>query len=153
MCVIVARSVQTWWRHVACYLGVFQIAAVDFMRSISRMSVTDHQIKQLVKHLQAKYTDEGKKPVHFNFNASSTLCDKHNMFLWSFFKKTIMGGLVIIPFLWGNWCPYFWLMVISALGFKATVDPSLLCFVTCMQCFISGSPLVQHLLTSWCPAW
>ena len=35
-----------------------------------------------------------------------------------------------MSFLWGHWYPYFGLLVISALGFKAMVG-SLACFLTC----------------------
>ena len=42
-------------------------------------------------------------------------------------------------FLWGHWYPCFGLLVISALGFKARVDP-LACFVACVILrFTSGS--------------
>ena len=37
------------------------------------------------------------------------------------------------PFLWGHWYPCFGLLVTSALGFQAIVDPSLACFLACMQ--------------------
>ena len=36
-------------------------------------------------------------------------------------------------FLWGHWYPCYGLLVMSALGFKARVDPSLVCFVSCVQ--------------------
>ena len=36
-------------------------------------------------------------------------------------------------FLWGQWYPCFGLLVMTALGFKARVDPWLACFVACMQ--------------------
>ena len=36
-------------------------------------------------------------------------------------------------FLWGHWYPCFGLLVTSPLGFKARVDPSHACFVTCVQ--------------------
>ena len=36
-------------------------------------------------------------------------------------------------FLWGHWYPCFRLLMMSALGFKARMDPSLSCFPTYMQ--------------------
>ena len=36
-------------------------------------------------------------------------------------------------FLWGHWYPCFGLLVISAPYFKTRVDPSLTCFVACVQ--------------------
>ena len=35
--------------------------------------------------------------------------------------------------LWGQWCPCFVLLGTFSLGFKAGVDPSFACFVTCVQ--------------------
>ena len=35
--------------------------------------------------------------------------------------------------LWSHLYPCFGLLVMSALGFKARVDPSLVCFLACMQ--------------------
>ena len=52
-------------------------------------------------------------------------------------------------FMWGH----RWLLVTSALGFNARVDPSLAYFVTCMQWIPQNSPLVGHLLTSWWQTW
>ena len=56
-------------------------------------------------------------------------------------------------FLWGHLNPCFGLLVMSPLGFKARVD-LLSCVLRCLC--ITDSPdslLVQHLLTSWPPAW
>ena len=36
-------------------------------------------------------------------------------------------------FLWGHWYPCFGLLVTSPLGFKARVDPLLVCFLACVQ--------------------
>ena len=53
-------------------------------------------------------------------------------------------------FLWRHWYPCFGLLVMSALGFKVRVDPSLACLLTAMDS--SDSPVVWQLLTSWWPA-
>ena len=53
-------------------------------------------------------------------------------------------------FLWSLWYPCFGLLVTSALGFKVRVDP-LACHLWVIE--FSVSPLVQHLLTFWWPAW
>ena len=60
------------------------------------------------------------------------------------FLKTIFEGHQ--SFLWGHWYPYFGLLVMSALGFKAWVNPRLHAMDS------PDWPLVQHLLTSWWPA-
>ena len=38
-----------------------------------------------------------------------------------------------MSFIWGQWCPCFKLLVMSAIGFKARVDPSLTGFLSWMQ--------------------
>ena len=50
---------------------------------------------------------------------------------WNVFFFKIFGGHK--SFLWGHWYPCFGLLAMSPLGFKARVDPSLVCFVACMQ--------------------
>ena len=64
----------------------------------------------------------------------------------TFFKKNFGGHK---SFLWGHWYPYFGLLVMSVLGFKARVDP-LHAFSPVSS---SDSPLVCHLLTVWRSAW
>ena len=57
-------------------------------------------------------------------------------------------------FLWGHWYPYFGLLVTSPLGFKARVGSALFKLSGGIPLHIPwDSPLVQHLLTSWQPAW
>ena len=51
----------------------------------------------------------------------------------SFFFIKFFGGHE--SFWWGHWYPYFGLLETSPLGFKARMDPSLACFVACMQWF------------------
>ena len=51
-------------------------------------------------------------------------CNRHTFFL-------IFGGHK--SFSWGHWYPFFGLLAMSPLGFKARVDPSLVCFVACVQ--------------------
>ena len=46
-----------------------------------------------------------------------------------FFKKKFLGG----QSLWGHSHPSCGLLVTSALGFKTSVNPSLLCVVVCLQ--------------------
>ena len=48
-----------------------------------------------------------------------------------FLKNLIFWGHQ--PFLWGHWYPYFGLLVIYTLGFKARVYLSLRCFLACVQ--------------------
>ena len=43
----------------------------------------------------------------------------------------IFGGHNSFP--WGHWCPRFGFLVMSAMGFKARVDASLMCFLTYVQ--------------------
>ena len=45
-------------------------------------------------------------------------------------------------FLWGHWYPCFGCLVMSALSFKASVDPLFLCFITHLQ-------LIPH-IQLWC---
>ena len=54
--------------------------------------------------------------------------------------------------MWGHGYPCFGLLVMSALGFKARVDP-LACMLCCCAMKSSDSLLVQHLLTCWWQAW
>ena len=53
------------------------------------------------------------------------------MYSFFFFFLKIFGGHK--SFSWGHWYLYFGLLAMSPLGFKARVDPSLVCFVACMQ--------------------
>ena len=53
------------------------------------------------------------------------------MHVQKLFLRKIFGGHM--SFLWGHWYPCFGLLVMPALGFKARVDPLLVCFVACMQ--------------------
>ena len=72
----------------------------------------------------------------------------------SFFFKKFFGGHE--SFLWGHWYPYFGLLVMSPLGFKARVGSALfeLSGGICVMLHIPwDSPLVWHLPTSWQPAW
>ena len=57
------------------------------------------------------------------------------------------------PFHGGHWYPCFQSLETSALGFKARVDS--LAHMRCYLCATdsSYSPLVQHFLASWQPAW
>ena len=50
--------------------------------------------------------------------------------VWALFKKKIVGHK---SFFWSHWCPCFRFLVMSALGFKARMDPLLVCFLTCAQ--------------------
>ena len=55
--------------------------------------------------------------------------------------------------MWGHRCPCFGILVMSAFGYKARVDP-----LSCVHhrqhaAESSESPLVRHLLSSWQPAW
>ena len=73
---------------------------------------------------------------------SSRLC-----FWFDLYKKKFWKTLVI---LWGHWYPCFWLLMTSALGFKASVD-----LFTCMLPHLHAtesldSPLVRHLLPGCC---
>ena len=59
-------------------------------------------------------------------------------------------------FLWGHWYPCFGFLVMSPLGFKARVGSALfdLSGGICVMLHVPwDSPLVQHLPTSWQPAW
>ena len=59
------------------------------------------------------------------------------------------------PF-WGHWYPYFGLLVMSPLGFKARVGSALfeLSGGICVTLHVPwDSPLVRHWSTSWWPAW
>ena len=59
-------------------------------------------------------------------------------------------------FLWDHWYPYFGLLVTSPLGFKARVGSALFKLsggVRVMLHIALDLPLVQHLPTSWQPAW
>ena len=49
------------------------------------------------------------------------------------FKSVFSALLWYCFFLVGPLIPFFWLLVTSALGFKARVDPSLACFLACSQ--------------------
>ena len=64
----------------------------------------------------------------------------------SFFKKKIWGHKSSS---WGHWYPCFGLLVTSAMGFKARMDP-LHAFVLVWS---SDSPLVQNVLTVNRSAW
>ena len=72
---------------------------------------------------------------------------------WIFFFKNFGGHE---SFLWGHWYPCFKLLVMSPLGFKARVGSALfeLSEGVCVTLHVPwDSPLVQHLPTSWWPAW
>ena len=70
--------------------------------------------------------------------------------LFRLFKKNFGGHH---SFLWGHWYHSFGLLVTSAMGFKARVC-SIVCMLHCLHAMNSSdSPLAQHLLTSWQPAW
>ena len=47
------------------------------------------------------------------------------IFVYNFWRARVI--------LWDHWYPCFGLLVMSALGFKARVDPSLACFIACVQ--------------------
>ena len=69
--------------------------------------------------------------------------------LWLYFELFWKPSVLFV----GPLIPCFRLLVMSALGFKNRVDP-----FTCILCCLcapnsSHSPLLRHLLTSWCPAW
>ena len=66
-----------------------------------------------------RHCTEKKNQVRlFDFNYSTT------------FIFLVFGGHE--SFLWGHWYPCFGLLMTSPLGFKGRVDPSLVCFVTCV---------------------
>ena len=54
-------------------------------------------------------------------------CNKRNISQPEQFFKNF--SCPFLSFLWGHWYPCFTLLVTSALGFKARVDPSLVCFL------------------------
>ena len=80
-----------------------------------------------------------------------------NLFLLEVVQKCfflIFGGHE--SFLWSHWYPCFELLVTSPLGLKARVDSALFELDRGIHVTLHvpwDSPLVQHLLTSWWPAW
>ena len=60
----------------------------------------------------------------------------------TFFQKSFQSILR------GHWYPCSGLLVISALGFKARVCPSLACFVTCMLCHLHAMDSLADLLAA-----
>ena len=71
------------------------------------------------------------------------------IFFLFFFK--IFGGHE--SFLWGHWYPYFGLLVMSPLGFKARVGSLIRAVWRHVLHVAWDSPLVWYLPTSWWPAW
>ena len=81
---------------------------------------------------------------------------RNSYHVWEFssFFKNFFGGHESL--LWGHWYPYFGLLVMSPLGFKARVGSALFQLSGGIRVTLHipwDSPLVRHLPTSWQPAW